>query len=91
MAPPTVSCRAKVTCSGRAAPPDVIGPGPFAIDGPAPVTVASAAINSGMGSYRFTPGSLDGNPGHNVEVIVPPSDRTRTYSSVLTITIATGP
>jgi putative surface cell wall-binding protein len=93
MAPPTVACASGTSCTSTQAPPTISIQANTAIDtaGSAGVKVASAAANTGEGTYDFTPALVDGTSGHNLRLTVPSSAYATTYTSTLTISIVSGP
>ncbi len=91
MAPPTVACAQGTSCVSRSAPPVITLSGLTAIDVPATVPVASAAVNTGSGTYIFTPGDMGGVPGHHLQLTLPASVYAASYGSTLTLTVAAGP
>jgi hypothetical protein len=95
MAPPTVACDASMAgtpCSGQGATPSVSISANTAVDAASAVKVASAAANSGMGTYDFTPGNVDSTSGHNLKLVIPSWVYAgTTYSSTLTVSIVSGP
>jgi hypothetical protein len=68
MPPPTVACHTGTSCSGRAAPPTISLASNTAIDSGTAVTVASAAVGKGMGTYDFTAGTIGSG---NLQLTVP--------------------
>lgn len=95
MAPPTVACDPAMngtSCSGQGAVPSVAITSNTAIDAASAVKVASAAANTGMGTYDFTPGFVDTTSGHNLKLVIPSWVYAgTTYSSTLTVSINSGP
>jgi hypothetical protein len=89
MAPPTVSsCQSACGSGSTANPPSICLHSNTAIDSGAAVTVASAAQNTGDGTYTFTPGTIGSG---NLQLTMPSYAYATTYSSTLTVTIAQGP
>jgi hypothetical protein len=88
MAPPTVACASGQSCSGRAAKPSISIASNTALDSGAAVKVASAAVNAGMGTYNFTPGTIASG---NLELAVPSYAYASTYTSTLTVSVVSGP
>jgi hypothetical protein len=93
MAPPTVSCASGTLCVATQAPPSITIGTNTTIDtgGSTAVKVASAAQNTGEGTYDFSPGLVDGISGHNLKLTVPSSVYATTYASTITISIVSGP
>jgi hypothetical protein len=93
MAPPTVACHTGTNCLLVQSPPTITLASNAAIDtgGSSGVKVASAAANTGEGTYDFTPGLVDSTSGHNLKLTVPSSAYATTYSSTVTISIGSGP
>ena len=91
MARPTVACAQGTPCVSRSAPPAITLSGPTAIDVASAVAVASAAVNTGFGTYVFTPGDIGGVPGHHLQLALPASAYAASYSATLTLTVAAGP
>jgi hypothetical protein len=58
------------------------------MDVPVAVKVASAAPQTGMGAYHFTHGT---SGAEGIRLVVPPFAFNTTYTSTLTVSIATGP
>ena len=54
------------------------------------VKVASAAANTGMGTYDFTPGNTNGS-NTALQLTVPSYAYATTYHSTLTVSIVSGP
>jgi hypothetical protein len=92
MAAPTVSaCQSACGTGSTSTSPSICIHGPsVALDSGSAVTVASAATNTGDGSYTFTPGIISG-AGTNLRLSVPSYAYATTYTSTLTVTIAQGP
>jgi X-Pro dipeptidyl-peptidase len=88
MAPPTVACHAGFTCSGKGAVPTISIAANTAIDAGSAVKVASAALNKGMGTYDFTPGTISTG---NLQLTIPASAYATTYHSTLTVSAVSGP
>jgi WxL domain surface cell wall-binding len=101
---PAVAAASGTSGSGGATPPSISGSYPTSIDtvGSTALTIASAAQNTGMGTYTFTPGTLScpsgGTCGVNgaatsgkLQLIVPSSAYATTYTSTLTISAISGP
>lgn len=92
LAAPAVTCASGTSCTGTSSPPSITISSNSAIDtGGSGVKVASAAVNTGEGTYNFTPGAVDGNSSHNLVLTVPSSAYATTYNSTLTISIINGP
>jgi hypothetical protein len=92
MAPPTVACDAASSCGGQAATPTISISSNTGIDVASAVKVASAAANTGMGTYDFTPANVDATSGHNLKLVIPSWVYAgATYNSTLTVSIGTGP
>jgi hypothetical protein len=91
LAPPTVACAQGTACISRSAPPAVTLGGVTSIDVAAAVRVASAEVNTGAGTYVFTPGGIDGVTGRHLQLTLPASAYAATYTSTLTLTVAAGP
>lgn len=72
-----------VAANGTTSPVPSITPGPYTLDGGSAVKIASAAVNTGMGSYDFTATTLT--------LTVPPRAYARTYRSDVTISVASAP
>lgn len=89
MPPPTVACASGTSCTGKAAPPTISITTNTALDSGSAVTVASAALNKGMGTYNFTPGTITG--GSNLQLTVPSTSYATTYHSTLTVSVVSGP
>lgn len=66
------------------AAPTIVG-GPYTIDAASAVKIASAAVNTGMGSYTFTPAA------NNLTLSIPASAYVGTYTSTVTVSVVTGP
>src|SRR5206468_4356491 len=66
MAPPTVACDASSSCGGLATVPSVSIAANTAIDAASAVKVGSSLASTGMGSYDFSMGTVDGTAGHNL-------------------------
>lgn len=90
MAPETVACNSGTSCSGRASAPTVSIAANTALDGGSAVKVASAPLTKGMGTYTFTPGALGGG-GNALTLAVPSYAYATTYTSTLTVSVASGP
>jgi hypothetical protein len=90
IAKPTVVCAVGILlCSGTSAPPTISINANTAIDtGGSAVTVASAATNTGMGLYDFTPGTIGTG---QLELKVPAGAYQSTYNSTVTVSIVAGP
>lgn len=73
--------------SGQTAAP-AIANGPLTLDGGSPVTVATAAANTGLAEWTFTQGN--GNGG-DLALSVPAGALAGTYSSTITFTLGTTP
>jgi hypothetical protein len=91
VAAPLVTCAPGTGCEGRAAPPRIMGAYPVPIDTDTATTIASAAVNTGMGSYIFTPSSFTSNPANNLALAVPQSASPGTYHASLLISVDSGP
>lgn len=85
IAPPHVACAADSQCRGM---PSVTLQSNAAVDVSSPVTVLSAAVNQGMGSYTVAPGSI--GPGQ-LALHLPANAPATTYHSTLIITVNSGP
>jgi hypothetical protein len=73
-----------VTANGTISPAPTIEPGaPWAIDVASAVKIASAAVDTGMGTYDFDAVTLS--------LTVPASAYARTYRSDVTVSVVTGP
>jgi hypothetical protein len=90
LAPPTVTCHAGTTCTGKSAPPDISIAGNTPIDTGSAVKVASAQSGRGLGTYDFTPGSI-GVAGNNLQLTLPSYAYSTTYGSTITESIVSGP
>jgi hypothetical protein len=89
MPPPTVSnCIAKCGPGATANPPAICITNSVALDTTSPVIVASAAVNTGNGTYRFAPGAIGSG---NLQLTVPAYAYATTYTSTLTFSIIQGP
>src|SRR5579884_765264 len=88
--PPTVACSTGTSCLGVTGPPSISISGTTALDGGAAVKVASAASNTGDGSYVFTPANLSGS-GTPLCLSVPSSAYATTYTSTVTVSSVSGP
>ncbi|MDP9265927.1 MAG: WxL domain-containing protein [Chloroflexota bacterium] len=86
MPAPTVTCVA--LCTGIAAPPTISIVALTALDSGSAVTVASAATNTGAGTYNFAPGTVGTG---NLQLAVPSNAYATTYHSTLTVSIVAGP
>lgn len=77
-----------VAANGTTSPSPSITAGPYSIDasstGSTSVKIASAAVNSGMGTYDFTQGG-------SLTLSVPASAYAATYRSEVTVSATTGP
>lgn len=71
------------TVGDTSSPAPIVRPGPHAIDGAAAVTVASAAVGTGMGEYLFSTGEL--------ALSLPSDVRATTYRSTVTVDLVSGP
>lgn len=89
MPPPTVACASGTSCNGKAGPPTISITTNSPLDSGSAVSVSSAAVNKGMGTYNFTPGVI-GTAG-NLQLTVPSSAYATTYHSTLTVSIVSGP
>ena len=89
--PPTVACAQGTSCVSRSAPPAIALNSLTPIDVPTAVRMASAAANTGAGTYVFTPGEIGGVSGHHLQLTLPASAYAASYSSTLTLTVAAGP
>jgi len=74
-----------VAANGTTSPDPSITSGPYAPDGGGAVTIASAALDEGMGQYDFTPGAS------SLTLSVPASAYAKTYRSDVTVSVVTGP
>ena len=90
MAPETVACNWGTSCAGRASGPSISIASNTALDAGSAVKVASAALNKGMGTYTFTPGTLGGG-GNALTLAVPSYAYASTYNSTLTVSVVSGP
>ncbi len=72
-----------VTANGTTSPAPSITPGPYTLDAGSAVTIASAAVDTGMGKYDFSATTL--------MLTVPPRAYARTYRSDVTISVVTAP
>jgi hypothetical protein len=89
MAPPAVSsCQSSCGSGSTANPPSICLHSNTALDSGSAVTVASAAQNTGDGTYTFTPSTIGTG---NLQLTMPSYAYATTYSSTLTVTIAQGP
>jgi hypothetical protein len=52
---PVITCDPSESCAGPSQLPTLKMTGALAIDVASPVTVASAPVNTGLGTYKFTP------------------------------------
>lgn len=77
---PTVSAVGDTT-----SPPPTTATGPYTIDSGTAVSVASAAVDEGMGEYNFAFGA------DSLALTVPVDAEAVTYRSDLTISLTTGP
>ena len=91
IAPPTVVCAQGTACVSISAPPTVTLGSPTAIDVVAAAAVASAAVNTGSGTYLITPGNIGGVAGHQLQLTLRASAYAASYGSTLTFTVAAGP
>jgi hypothetical protein len=90
-APSVSSCQSSCGQGAAATGPSVcLGSGTAALDAGA-VTVASAPSGNGEGAYTFTPGTIGGISGHNLQLSVPAFAYAGTYGSTLTISMVQGP
>lgn len=64
--------------------PAITAGGPYTIDGAGAVTVASAALDAGMGIFDFTSGGA-------LTLTVPSSAYARTYRSDVNVSVVSGP
>jgi hypothetical protein len=88
-APTVSSCQSGCGAGAHANAPSIcIHSGNVALDSGTAVTVASAAQNTGYGSYTFTPGTMSSG---NLQLSVPSYAYATAYSSTLTVTISQGP
>lgn len=90
VAVPSIACHALTSCAGRAAKPTPSIASNTAIDSGPAVKVASAAINTGMGTYDFAPGNTSG-ANTNLQLTVPSYAYATTYHTTLTVSIISGP
>jgi WxL domain surface cell wall-binding len=92
MAAPTVACTAATTpCLTTTSAPTVTA-GPYTLDSGTAVTLASSAVNTGMGAYDFTPADIaGGTTGMKLELVVPASAYAGSYNSTLTVSIVSLP
>jgi len=60
-----------------------IATGPYTIDGASPVSIASAALNAGMGKYDFSATTLT--------LALPADVYANSYSSTVTVSVVTAP
>lgn len=88
MPPPTVACASGTSCNGKAGPPTISITTNSPFDSGSAVSVSSAAVNKGMGTYNFTPGAIGTG---NLQLTVPSSAYATTYHSTLTVSIVSGP
>jgi hypothetical protein len=91
--PPAVACANSAGCGtvSRLSPPTIChGSSAYALDTGSAVNVASAAANTGMGTFNFTPNSFGTGTG-SLQLTVPAYAYATTYTSTLTVTIASGP
>ena len=72
-----------VTSPNTTSTDPTISTGPYSIDAAGAVTVASAAVDTGMGEYVFTAGTLT--------VSVPTNAYAAAYRSDVTLSVVTGP
>jgi hypothetical protein len=72
-----------VAANGTTSAAPTVGTGPFTIDGGSAVTVATAAANTGMGTYDFGTSTLT--------LSVPASAYAKEYRSAVTVSAVTGP
>jgi hypothetical protein len=94
VAPPSAACATGNGCQSRSAAPSGGISTETAIDGDssaAAVTVLSAAVGAGMGKYTVTPGAFSGDTSKNLQLQLPAYAYAATYSSTLTVDIASGP
>lgn len=88
IAPPTVACHVGTNCTGSSVAPTISIATNSAVDAATAVKVASAALQTGMGTYDFTPGAIGAG---QLQLAVPSSAYASTYSSTLTVSINVGP
>ena len=72
-----------VTANGTTSAPPTVAAGPYTIDSTTAVSIASAALNTGMGKYDFGATTMT--------LSVPASAYAATYRSDVTITVASTP
>lgn len=85
IAAPTAACASGSTCTGS---PTVSISGNTAVDVASAVKVLSAAVNTGLGSYTVTPGTIGTG---QLALAIPGNALATTYHSTLTITVISGP
>ncbi|HYP21261.1 MAG TPA: WxL domain-containing protein, partial [Chloroflexia bacterium] len=71
------------TANGTDSPAPTVSSGPYTIDSGSGVSVASAAVDEGMGKYDFGATSLT--------LSIPADAYARTYKSTVTISVTTAP
>ena len=86
MPAPTVSCL--ILCTGGGAPPTISISSLTALDSGTAVTVASAAVGTGTGTYNFAPGAVGAG---NLQLTIPSNAYATTYHSTLTVSVVAGP
>jgi hypothetical protein len=91
VAPPAVACAAGTPCAGSSAPPSIAVSGLTSIDMATAVRIASASAGSGAGTYVFTPGEIGGVAGRHLQMTLPAYAYAATYSSTVTLSVASGP
>lgn len=72
-----------VAASGTDSPDPTVSSGPYTIDSGSGVTVASAAVDEGMGKYDFGASTLT--------LSIPADAYAKTYKSTVTISVTTAP
>ena len=72
-----------VAASGTTSPSPTVSAGPYTVDAATAATIASAAVNAGMGQYDFGATTLT--------LSIPASAYAKTYRSDVTIDAVTGP
>jgi hypothetical protein len=73
-----------VAANGTTSAAPTITAGPYTLDAGSAVKIASAAVDTGMGTYDFTQGG-------NLSLSVPSTAYAKTYQSTVTVSAVTGP
>jgi hypothetical protein len=92
MAAPAVACGTGNPCGTTTSKPVIGITGQAnALDTTSAVTVSSNAVDTGMGSYDFTPADFTGHTGSQLQLVIPAAAYSGSYTSTLTVSIITAP